>query len=286
MPTAGDDRFCVPDGVGLRTELSLRSLRFAREQGLLHDRTDGQTPSILFGRNEAGRHGNFHPASDESICANAEWSKRLLKAHTAWKRMRVRADWHWKELDCAYSSDALLMNIFCYPGVTASTAAMNMLGVTATTVPQFGFKPRTPLQRNRVDNTEIDMKLGELLVEAKLSESDFQSAKPGLVSRYRDFEEVFDETKLPMRAGTHIGYQLIRNILAAHAMEHCFCVLCDARRPDLIEQWFSVLCAVRSYELRSRLKVLTWQELASVLPSELQGFLEIKYGIFSQEVEL
>jgi hypothetical protein len=35
------------------------------------------------------------------------------------------------------------------------------------------------------------MRLGELLVEAKLTESDFQSANIGLISRYRDLETVF-----------------------------------------------------------------------------------------------
>jgi hypothetical protein len=279
MAFVEEDRMDVPGGVGLRTELSLRGLRFAKERSLLHDRTDGRTPSILFGRTEAGRHGNFHPASDESICAKADWAKRLQKVHTAYKRSRARADWQWKELDCAYSSDALLMNIFCYPGVTADAAVKSLLGVDATAAPEFGYKPRTPLQANRTDNTEIDMKLGNLLVEAKLTESDFQSAKPGLVSRYRDFEMVFEAERLPMREGKHAGYQLIRNILAAHATESCFCVLCDARRPDLIEQWFRVLCAVRSCELRSKLKILTWQELASALPGDLQHFLRTKYGI-------
>lgn len=49
----------------------------------------------------------------------------------------------------------------------------------------------------RRDNTEIDMRLGELLVEAKLTESDFQSANIGLISRYRDLETVFHIEELP-----------------------------------------------------------------------------------------
>jgi hypothetical protein len=47
----------------------------------------------------------------------------------------------------------------------------------------------------------------------------------------------------------------------------------------LREQWFAVLAAVKSAELRTRLKVLTWQELASFLPEALQAFLDSKYGI-------
>jgi hypothetical protein len=75
------------------------------------------------------------------------------------------------------------------------------------------------------------------------------------------------------------GYQLIRNVLAAYAKGCSFCVVHDDRRPDLREAWFAVLAAVRSAELRVRLSVLTWQELAEHLPEELQGFLDWKYGI-------
>jgi hypothetical protein len=38
--------------------------------------------------------------------------------------------------------------------------------------------------------------------------------------------------------------------------------------------------AVRPYELRCRLKILTWQELASEVSRDLQEFLDEKYGIF------
>ena len=39
------------------------------------------------------------------------------------------------------------------------------------------------------------------------------------------------------------------------------------------------MSAVRDAAMRVRLKVLTWQELAPVLPEELQQFLCAKYGI-------
>ena len=123
------------------------------------------------------------------------------------------------------------------------------------------------------------MKLGDLLVEAKLTETDFQTAPIERVERYLDFEEVFDPAEL-IRSGDRIpGYQLIRGVLAAHASGESFCVFCDARRSDLIEKWHSVIRAVRSYNLRSRMKVLTWQELATALPAPLQQFLGTKYGI-------
>jgi len=88
------------------------------------------------------------------------------------------------------------------------------------------------------------MRLDQLLVEAKLTESDFQSARFDLVSRYRDLETVFDLSELPCRNGRYCSYQLIRGTLAAYATGASFCVFCDARRPDLVEAWYRVMLAV------------------------------------------
>lgn len=280
MPIVAQPILGVFSGIGLRQELSLRNLQFASIHGYLYELSDGQVPSILFGRDEAGRHGNFHPDAYRRICANDQWARRLEKVHTAYKRSRLRSNWQWKELDCCNSSDALLMSIFCYPDVLDQPAVRTLLGIESEAVPEFGFKPRTPLQGDKRDSTEIDMKIGELLVEAKLTESDFQSASPGLISRYRDLEAVFDISELPTRKGKQSGYQLIRGALAAYATECSFCVFCDARRPELVESWYAIMRAVRPFELRCRLKLLTWQELAFVLPKDLQQFLSAKYGIF------
>jgi hypothetical protein len=257
VPIAEQSNFDITSGISLRSELSLRSLRFASVHGFLHERTDGQVPSIIFGRNDKGRYGNFHPVAYQRICDTPEWNKRLEKVHTASKRSRVRADWQWKELDCANSSDALLMNIFCHPEVMTSPNVQAMLGIGSDATLEFGFKPRTPLQSGRRDNTEIDMKVDNLLVEGKLTESDFQSARFDLICRYRDLELVFDLAELPMRNGMQGGYQLIRGTLAAYATRCSFCVFCDARRPDLVEAWYEVMRAVRLCDLRCRLKLLT-----------------------------
>jgi hypothetical protein len=104
-----------------------------------------------------------------------------------------------------------------------------------------------------------------------------------MIERYRDIEEVFDLRELARSADAFPCYQLIRGVLAAHATDGSFCVLCDARRPDLIENWYSVMRAVRSYVLRCRLQLLTWQELSVSLPQTLRQFLAIKYGITPSE---
>lgn len=268
----------------LRRELSLRGQRIALAGKLLHDLSPGGNPVVMFGRDEQGRHGNFHPASYQKICASPEWSRRLTKVHTASRRVRARADWQWMELDSVNSSDALLMNIFCHPEVFAegalSPTIAQLLAVDTTSQPCFGINPRVPLRNGRLDRTEIDMQIGDLFVEAKLTETGFQQAKPKLIERYRDFETVFDVSRLPWTpVGMVRGYQLIRNVLAAFASEAAFCVLCDARRQDLVEAWYAVMTAVQTPGFAWRLKLLTWQELAARLPQDLQRFLDAKYGI-------
>ena len=96
------------------------------------------------------------------------------------------------------------------------------------------------------------------------------------MQRYRDFEEVFDVEMLPRRGELYESYQLIRGTLAAAARQERFIVLCDGRRADLGECWYRVLRAVRGSELRSRLSLLTWQELAAELPGAVRAFLEVK----------
>jgi hypothetical protein len=153
-------RIEIPIGISLRSELSLRALKLASAHGYLHERTDGHVPSILFGRDENDRHGNFHPDAYQRICANKTWVRRLEKVHTAYKRMRPRANWQWKELDCSNSSDALLMNIFCHPQTMTTASVRTILNTDWNAVPEFGFKPRVPLQIGKSDSTEVDMKIG------------------------------------------------------------------------------------------------------------------------------
>ena len=262
----------------LRLELIERNRKFQQKHSLAGVLSYGSAPVVVY-EPEAGRHGNFHPESYEAILASADWAKRLAKVHTAYRISLPKNDRKWCELDSATSSDALLMNVFCYPEVLELPSVQHMLGIESVEIPQFGFKARVPFKENKFDRTEVDIKIGDLLVECKLTETDFQSkAKTGL-EQYRDFQDVFRRRDLPQSKEKYAGYQLIRNVLAAHALNCSFCVMTDARRPDLIEFWYSVMRCVKHYELRVRCKVLTWQELSSVLPDDLNVFLDEKYGI-------
>jgi hypothetical protein len=185
------------------------------------------------------------------------------------------------ELDSCTSSDALLMNIFCHPGVKRDGRLAALLGTEPGTSPCFGYRARVPLVNGRFDRTEVDLRLEDLLVEAKLTESDFQSAEKGALWAYRDFSEVFDREQLPQTDDRYLSYQLLRNVLAAHAQQCSFCVLVDARRPDLADAWYAVMKCVKPVGLRIKLKISTWQEVTQNVPSKLQAFLAAKYGINS-----
>lgn len=306
----------------LRHELTLRNRAYARERA--HVESYGGDPVIVYAPEE-GRHGNFFDPAFTAIIRNPDWMRRFDKVHAQAARSlpKPQLDPHrrWRELDSSMSSDALLMNIFCTPGVVESAAVRNMLGVEDGAQPIFGWKARVPLSNCRFDRTEVDMRFGSLLVEAKLTEVGFQSRVAAIVEAYRDFDEVFDRDQLPrveipasrwvrasefpenesqefesIRADPELfspvdtsfrpsgnegfaSYQLIRSVLAARAANCTFCVIHDERRPDLRAEWFQIMSAVKSAEMRTRLKVLAWQELAAFLPPELQQYLDLKYGI-------
>jgi len=264
----------------LRRELSLRNQQYAKRLQLLNRESYGNPPSICYLPSEDGMcHGNFLGESYGAILRNASWRKRLQKAHSQARSAFPREDRAWKELDSSNSSDALLMNIFCFPATLRSRRVLDLLGIEVGFVPEFGFKARVPLANGGADRTEVDMRLGELLVESKLTETDFQCREVALVESYRDFADVFECRKLPQDARGFLSYQLIRNVLAAHHGHCSFCVMLDARRPDLREAWFAVMSCIRMVDLRLRCKVLTWQELAEALPGKVQRFLQEKYGI-------
>jgi hypothetical protein len=270
----------LPYSGELRRELSLRNQQYARRVQLLSRESYGDPPSICYLPSDNGlRHGNFLHESYCAIVRNPGWRKRLQKAHSQARSALPREERAWKELDSSNSSDALLMNIFCFPGTLRSRRVLDLLGIEPGSVPEFGVRARVPLANGRADRTEVDMRLGELSVESKLTEPDFQCKEVALVESYRDFADVFDCRKLAQDARGFLSYQLIRNVLAAHHGQCSFCVILDARRPDLREAWFAVMACIRIVDLRLRCKVLTWQELAEALPGKLQRFLQEKYGI-------
>jgi hypothetical protein len=266
----------------LRQEVIARNSSYASLNSLPHVTSYGELPVVVYQQSECGRHhGNFISGSYKAILRRPEWRRRLQKVHTQSRRSLPAKDGSWRELDSSLSSDALLMNIFCYPGVTRRREVCGILGIEPGSLPEFGFMPRVPLFSEATERTEVDMKLGNVLFEAKLTEGDFQIQCAELVEQYRDLRDIFEWRQLPRAKRKYLSYQLIRNVLAAHALGLDFCTLLDARRPDLIEDWYSILRCIRFAALRASCKVLTWQELALGLPDTLRKFLSVKYGIVS-----
>jgi len=264
----------------LRQELIARNTSYASLNRLPHVTSYGELPVVVYQQAECGRHhGNFIATSYRAILRRPQWRKRLQKVHSQGRRSLPATDGSWRELDSSLSSDALLMNIFCYPGVTRRREVCRILGLEPGKLPEFGFMPRVPLLSEATERTEIDMKLGDMLFEAKLTEGDFQIQRAELVEQYSDLREIFESRQLPRVKRNYVSYQLIRNVLAAHALSLEFCTLLDARRPDLLEDWYSIARCIRFAGLRARCKVLTWQELTVCLPAALQRFLSVKYGI-------
>jgi len=271
----------------LRRELSLRNRSYAAKNGLLNRESYGEQPVICYLPTEDGSgHGNFLPETYRAISKNENWRKRLDKVHAQSRGSLPREDRRWRELDSCNSSDALLMNVFCFPRTVKNHRLFDLLGVERGHMPIFGVKARVPLANGKADRTEVDMELGGLFVEAKLTESDFQSAGIEIVESYRDVHEVFECRSLPRVGNRYASYQLIRNVLAAHANNCSFCVMADARRPDLIEAWCAVMRCVRTTSLRLHCKLITWQELAEQASRKLRLFLEEKYGISSGLAEI
>ena len=97
------------------------------------------------------------------------------------------------------------MNIFCHPKVFAETSIRTMLNTDRDAEPEFGFKPGVPLHRGMRDSTEVDLKIGELLVEAKLTEPHFQWAGPKLISRYRDWRRFLIARNYPSATESMVG---------------------------------------------------------------------------------
>jgi hypothetical protein len=239
----------------------------------------GTLATILFQRSEGGEsHGSFFESAWTAIKAHPDWSRRLEKRHSQWVALPPEYQASAKELDSSNSSDALLMNCFCYSGASVRFArALGAAPIDAA--PQFGYLAGIFLSDGSTDATEVDMLLGNTLVEAKLTESDFTSKPKEQVFRYAALREVFEVDLLPADEENFHGYQLIRNVLAAAQGGRRLIVLLEYRRPDLLEEWWQVHAAISASGLRARCRVRFWQQLAAAAEPHHHDLLEQKYGI-------
>jgi hypothetical protein len=239
----------------------------------------GTPATVLFQQSPGGdSHGNFFDEAWAAIRANPEWARRLEKPHPRSAALPPEYQATARELDSSNSSDALLMNFFCYPG--ASVRLARALGAAPVeSVPRFGYPAEVRLSDGSTDATEVDMLLGDTLVEAKLTEQDFTSQSKIPVFGYGALADVFDIDLLPADEKHFLSYQLIRNVLAADQHQKRLIVVLDSRRPDLLEHWWQVHAAIAAGRLRSRCGVRFWQQLAAAADPRHRDLLEQKYGI-------
>jgi hypothetical protein len=262
----------------LRLDLRRLALTYAKTTNLSYYESLGMTDPVVLFRAADAHHGNFIDATYRMIQDNPALRGRLGKRHTQAQALPQRFQGDARELDSSNSSDALLMNIFCYPEI-GNTSVRELLGLDRWTIPAFGVRFRVAGETGPAV-TEFDMTFStELAVEAKLTEPKFQQASVEMVMRYRNLNDVFAVDSLPRCRKGFESYQLIRNILAVHERGGRFIVLYDQRRPDLFKLWEPVVHAIRIPALRERCSALTWQAIAAAVPEPLRLFLIEKYGI-------
>jgi hypothetical protein len=249
----------------LKKELRQAALNYALSRDLPID--DQWSSAIIF----ANLADNFSPDSFAAIEANAEWSARTRKQHN-----RVANS---LEMQSSNSSDGLLMNIFCHPKLGSWKGVVDLFGFTPRE-PTFGFMPRVAKQGTEGDETEIDMAIGDCFVEAKLTEAGFTEKPVADVLMYSDLATHFHVDSLSQVNGLVRNYQIIRNLLAAIQHDRKHVLLCDARRPDLVREYFATVMCMKDIVFRERCRVVFWQDIARVSGKGLRSFLNEKYGIF------
>ncbi|MBQ0908583.1 hypothetical protein KBJ98_07710 [Flavobacterium sp. F-328] len=224
---------------------------------------------------------SFHNESFSNIESKDENFKRTQKKHSRVQTKNAGI----LEMQSSNSSDALAMNVFCHPDFSNWVEMKKLFQVTEFTSIDFGHKARVDKTINNIkkkDNTEVDVFInGNIFIECKLTEKDFSSKKMEIVEHYSEFRNVFHVEKLLQTKTHYENYQLIRNILAANQHKAQFILICDIRRPDLVESFCqTVACIKDNYlGLRTNCKIIYWQDLAKVVGDELKIFLHEKYGI-------
>jgi hypothetical protein len=239
----------------------------------------GPTPTIMFECHSGGAcHGDFQDASYQAILGRPDLAARLAKSHPQRGALLADRKEDAMELDSSNSSDALLLTCFCHPGAAAGIFGA-LLPELPTGDPEFGVPGCVSLKNGKRDQTEIDMWAGKVIFEGKLTEADFTQRPKPHVERYESFSRVFDTRLLPQTTEAYIAYQLIRNVLAAAEHGYHFMLICDARRPDQLREWWRVHGAILDADVRASCGFLLWQEIAIVCPPPLRQFLKEKYGL-------
>ncbi len=230
--------------------------------------------ALIFNQTEL----NFNKDSWSVIWNNTDYHYRTKKAHSSFDKTNPVY-----EMQSSNSSDALLMNIFCYPKINEWKGVKQLLKVNDLSQMKFGYEPGIALKDSNVDRTEVDLFIQDeetkIFCESKLTETDFVFEPLPKFERYTYFDTIFESKYLPVFNGETGNYQLVRNILAAYEFNAKFYLFIDARRPDLAKSFYQTIRCIKDIHLRQRCEIYYWQDIAAFCGIELQEFLKCKYGI-------
>lgn len=209
---------------------------------------------------------SFHPETFANICKKSDYKRRVDKTHP-------NVD-GFKEMQSSNSSDALLMNFFAHPKIKEWKSLRDLISIDKSDNIEFGWNPEFENEKNR--KSEIDMRIGDSIFEAKLTESDFTQKELQVVLTYSDVESTIDLQSLT-NDNIVSNYQLIRNLLAAKKHNYKFNVLIDETRTDLIREFYKVKCAIKIKSLADNFNFFTWQEIANCVGADLKNYITKKY---------
>jgi hypothetical protein len=247
----------------LKSLIRSRSIEYAKKHSLSY--TEFKT-AIVFDNVK----DNFLPSSYDCILKKKEWSDRLNKRHPQVHNA--------KEMQSSNSSDALLMNIFCHPKINSWKGIYRLFGVSDINS-KFGMKPELRLKSGRGDRTEIDLAFENIIIEAKLTETDFTQKSVSVVKNYTDVEKIFYFNHLPNNGENIFHYQIIRNIIASVQLNKRHILICDDRRGDMIRGYYDVVKCIKDISIRKNCSIIFWQDIFGSVGRELKQFLSDKYGI-------
>ncbi|MBA7562127.1 hypothetical protein ES708_03776 [subsurface metagenome] len=217
---------------------------------------------------------NFHRRSYENIEGNKNWQERLDKPHSQLKG--------YKEMQSSNSSDALLMNIFCHPDINKWKGIAKLFDLSNIKEVTFGHNPKllkNGKPESKPHQTEIDLVINDKIIcEAKLTESDFTNKNKKSVEAYDRFEGVFNKHYLTQTHEEYSNYQLIRNILSL-VHYSAFFLICDARRPDLVKNFYETIRCINDISLRAKCNIIFWQDIAKSVGKDLRDYLKISYNL-------
>lgn len=209
---------------------------------------------------------SFHQDTFDNIYKNIDYKKRLDKTHP-----NVPG---FKEMQSSNSSDALLMNLFAHPKIKEWKSLRDLISIDQSDNIEFGWNPVFDNETNH--KTEIDMKIGNNIFEAKLTEEDFTLKDLKIVLTYSNVEKIIDLKDLTKNDNV-FNYQLIRNILTAEKYDYKFNLLIDETRTDLIREFYKVKSAIKVKSLLDNFNFFTWQEIANAVGLELKEYVTEKY---------